>query len=62
MSTTIFLGVLIVMLVLSVIGKLTMLVRWDFPQRTPVAEGLDIVINFALILWAVTILVSGSAS
>ena len=61
MSTTIFLGVLIVMMVLSVIGKLTMLVRGDFPQRTAVTEGLDIVINFALILWAVTILVSGGA-
>ena len=51
----IFLWVIIFVLAMSCVGKLIMVATGDFPKRTPMSETIDIVINAALLVWAVVL-------
>lgn len=54
---TLFLWVLIALLALSVVGKLVWLATGHMPPRNPRAEAFDVLVNAALIAWAVALLV-----
>lgn len=52
-----FLWTQIVLLTMTCIGKLVLLATGDMPQRTPRAEAFDVVLNGALLCWAIVLLV-----
>ena len=54
-----FLWVNIIMLALTVVGKLTWLSRGHFPSRRRDHEAADVAINAALIVWAAVLLSHG---
>jgi hypothetical protein len=56
---TLFLWVLIVLATLSCIGKVIWLANGELPRRQPASEAIDVVVNAALVVWAVALLVRG---
>lgn len=41
---------------ISTLGKLLCLAKKEFPPRTAKIEAMSVVINFALLIWAATLL------
>ncbi len=51
-----YLWTMLILLSLSVFGKLYMLGTGDFDKRTPKGEALDVLINGVVIVWTAVLL------
>lgn len=51
-----YLWVMLILLSLSIFGKLYMLATGEFDKRTPKGEALDVLINGIVIIWTAVLL------